>query len=510
MMAADIYRVIMYICLAGAFILSPVLAEDETPTPTPTQTFTPANIDFTANVTSGYVPLHVLFTDITEYPGEIYSREWYFGDGSWFQDSTPEVAHTYTDPGLYTVTFNRQDEQGTHVKIRYNYISVMIPPTPTTTVTTAPTTTQTTAATTTVTTTPTTYPSPTTTSSQPPVEFWGVVTELGNPAPAGSLIIAKIDDQERGRITTVVSGAYGGSGAFDERLKVTGTSGDIVTFWLNNRQADQTAIYSSGSQTLDLTFTTSPTTMPTTDPTTTVPTTIPVTTVPTTTVPTTIPVTTVPPTTVPTTIPVTTVPTTTAPTTIPVTTVPTTTPTTVPTTIPTPIPDMYLPLYKGWNFISVPLVLDKDHDTGDIFSMIDTGGRVTWTYNASLSRWQKISSDTPLEQMEGIWIYSVKYEQFGLYFSKHQGMVNRSFYEGWNALGIPGSYDRSARDALAPVRESWVYGIGFNGASQEYDTTIIKGGTGEMSDLRHMFPAKGYWVFFRENATFEASPTHYL
>jgi PKD repeat protein len=510
-MASKIHLFIIYFCLAGVLLISyPVLA-DETPTPTPTQTYTPINIDFTANVTSGYAPLDILFTDTTQASGEVYFREWFFGDGSSFEDESPEVVHTYTDPGLYTVTFNRRDEHGTHVKIKYDYITVMTPtPTPTltptttittvpttnqttaptTTPTTAPTTTQTTIPTTIPTTAPTTSPSPTTTSSEPPAEFWGDAIELGVPAPPGSVIIAKISNQERGRITTTVTGQYGGSGAFDERLKVTGSPGDVITFWLNSRRADQTAMYLSGSQNLDLTFTTAPTTKPTTTPTTT-PTTGPTTY----------------PTTTPTTSPTTTG---TTPTTPPTTIVPTTTQTTVPTTIPTPVPDMYVPLYQGWNFISIPLVLADGYDTGEIFKYIDTDGRITWTYNASLSRWKAISPYTPLEQMEGIWIYSAQFEQFGLHFSKQQGTVNRTFFEGWNALGIPGSDDRSARDALAPVSSSWAYTIGYNGASQEYETTIINGGTGDRSDLRHMFPAKGYWVFFTKNATYEASPTFYL
>ena len=475
-MAADMYRIIVFICLAGVLLLSPVIADDETPTPTPTQTFIPVNIDFSANTTGGYAPLHVLFTDTTESSGEVYSREWNFGDGSWFEDSTPEVVHTYTDPGLYTVTFNRRDEQGTHVKIRYNFISVAIPPTPTPTVTqtTTTTTTPTTSVPTTQpTTSPTITPSPTPTSSEPPAEFWGSVSELGIPAQAGSLIIAMVGDQERGRINTSISGIYGGSGPFDERLRVNGTEGEIITFWLNGRQSEQTSVFSSGSLNLDLAFVVPPTTGPTTMPTTSIPTTTPFTTVPTTSPQTTIP-------------------------------------TTIPTTTPTPIPDMYLPLYQGWNFISIPLALEEGHNTGDIFGMIDTDGRITWTYNASLSQWQRITPDTPFEQMQGIWIYSAQFEQFGLYFSKHQIAVSRPFYEGWNAMGIPGSHDRAARDALAPVFGSWVYAIGFNGASQEYDKTIISGGTGELSDLRHMFPARGYWVFFRENATYEELPSSYL
>jgi len=170
---------------------------------------------------------------------------------------------------------------------------------------------------------------------------------------------------------------------------------------------------------------------------------------------------------------------------------------------------MYVPFYSGWNFISIPLALAQGHDTGDIFSGIDTQGRSTWKYNASSVLWEMVMKDTRLEQTEGLWIYSAQFTQFGLYFEKQQGTVNKTLYKGWNGWGIPGSQDKSARDALSPILNSWSYAIGFNGASQEYDIAIINGGSGDRSDLRHMFPARGYWVFLNENATFQASPPFY-
>lgn len=227
------------------------------------------------------------------------------------------------------------------------------PPTtaPTTIPTTIPTTAPTTAPTTKIpTTVPTTAPTvkPTAGPGVPPAEFYGGVTLNGQPAPSGSVIIGRIQGVERGRITTSTAGAFGGSGAFDERLRVTATQGDIsggspwITFWLNGIQAAETARFSQATSTeMPLTFmgggqptpTSTPTTIPTTKPTT-LPTTKP------TTVPTTVP--TIKPTTIPTTKPPTTVPTT-APTTIPTTPVPTTVPTTwpttkPPTTVPTVIP----------------------------------------------------------------------------------------------------------------------------------------------------------------------------
>jgi PKD repeat protein len=61
-------------------------------------------INFTADVTRGYVPLVVSFTD-TSTPSST-SWFWDFGDGNTSTDQSP--THTYTTPGEYTVSFENQ------------------------------------------------------------------------------------------------------------------------------------------------------------------------------------------------------------------------------------------------------------------------------------------------------------------------------------------------------------------------------------------------------------------
>lgn len=167
-------------------------------------------------------------------------------------------------------------------------------PTPTTAVpttqpTTIPTTRPTTIPTTPPTTMPTASPSPSQSSGSTsvPAEFWGGVTVNGQPAPAGSVVIAKINGAEKGRITTSQAGVYGGSGTFDDRLRVLVNQNDlssgtlVVTFWLNGVQAQQTAVFSSAtSQNVPLTFSGNIQPTPTSPPpsqTTTIPTTVPTT-----------------------------------------------------------------------------------------------------------------------------------------------------------------------------------------------------------------------------------------
>jgi len=95
-----------------------------------------------------------------------------------------------------------------------------------------------------------------------PHEFYGNITINGLAAPVGTVIVARIGDVERGRFTTTEIGGYGGSGTFDQRLIVSGEEsevGQMITFWMNGEQANQTVEYEPGQSTnLDLSSNTYP------------------------------------------------------------------------------------------------------------------------------------------------------------------------------------------------------------------------------------------------------------
>ncbi len=73
-----------------------------------TNTFLPIAL-FTANITSGTVPLDVSFTDNSI--GTCTSWIWDFGDGKNSTDRNP--VHEFTDPGNYTVNLTVTNEKGT-------------------------------------------------------------------------------------------------------------------------------------------------------------------------------------------------------------------------------------------------------------------------------------------------------------------------------------------------------------------------------------------------------------
>ncbi len=107
-----------------------------------------------------------------------------------------------------------------------------------------------------------------------PCEFFGKLTIFGNPAPPGTVVVATINGQERGRIVTSVEGVYGSTCIFGKRLNVQPLEGEFVRgtilrveFFVNDMKADQTGIFSPGTMKWrDLSVTEAPTPEPTTTP----------------------------------------------------------------------------------------------------------------------------------------------------------------------------------------------------------------------------------------------------
>ncbi len=89
----------------------------------------PPQADFTADRTSGPVPLTVSFTD--QSTGSVDSWSWDFGDG--FTSSQQNPSHIYVEPGDYDVSLTISFPGGSDTKTRNDYISAfsLCLPTPT-------------------------------------------------------------------------------------------------------------------------------------------------------------------------------------------------------------------------------------------------------------------------------------------------------------------------------------------------------------------------------------------
>ncbi len=80
-----------------------------------------ADVNFTADITHGWVPETISFTSSTNINNPIY-YQWSFGDGGVSTDVNP--VHTYDYPGVYTVMLQVFDNSGTVSSTKEDYITV--------------------------------------------------------------------------------------------------------------------------------------------------------------------------------------------------------------------------------------------------------------------------------------------------------------------------------------------------------------------------------------------------
>ncbi|WP_435359999.1 PKD domain-containing protein [Haloarchaeobius sp. DFWS5] len=99
-----------------------------------------------------------------------------------------------------------------------------------------------------------------------PAAYYGQVLVNGQPAPAGVELVAVVDGEVRGSVTTGEDGTYGGAGSFDEKLEVSGDksedAGATVSFRVAGAPADTTTTWESGDHRevdVDLSDTAAPT-----------------------------------------------------------------------------------------------------------------------------------------------------------------------------------------------------------------------------------------------------------
>ncbi len=98
-----------------------------------TTTRTPPTADFTADIADGDAGLLVNFSDTSVENGSpITGWMWNFGDPnsqSANQSELQNPSHTYSEPGLYTVSLTLQSAAGSHAEIKQDFILVRVPET---------------------------------------------------------------------------------------------------------------------------------------------------------------------------------------------------------------------------------------------------------------------------------------------------------------------------------------------------------------------------------------------
>jgi len=165
-----------------------------------------------------------------------------------------------------------------------------------------------------------------------------------------------------------------------------------------------------------------------------------------------------------------------------------------------------IPLFPGWNHVSVAKRLSAGHNTADeVFGKIpNTSGHSILTYsNAS---WHTIQADEDISPLSSYWIWTETAESISLLPDPDQkGIYERILNQGWNGFGIVGTESHSAKSHMSPVSENWTYIIGFDAPEQMYEEPIIRDGTGSHSDSRLLIPYQGYWLYMTDTVTYQIS-----
>jgi len=151
-----------------------------------------------------------------------------------------------------------------------------------------------------------------------------------------------------------------------------------------------------------------------------------------------------------------------------------------------------LQLVPGWNFIGIPMVIQPGADTAEVFRNVPSGGHSVFTYDPQKG-WSIVGSKDVLSAMNSYWIYTEQAQTIPL---RIQGpaISPKALGSGWNIFGPPGLSQRPASDVLACLSE-WTYVVGFDSAHQQYQQSIVKGGSGSNTDKSLLMPGAGYWIF---------------
>lgn len=157
----------------------------------------------------------------------------------------------------------------------------------------------------------------------------------------------------------------------------------------------------------------------------------------------------------------------------------------------------FITLQSGWNFISVPKILDESTNTVEkLFGDIDTDNRHILMYDARAKKWISLNKTDVIQPLNAYWIYTKHGAIVNFTYSNEVNeQLSKPLYTGWNAVGVAATADISAQSALACLNNTWKTLIPWNLSDGSYDSVIINGGFGAYSPERVMTLGIGYWLY---------------
>jgi hypothetical protein len=163
-------------------------------------------------------------------------------------------------------------------------------------------------------------------------------------------------------------------------------------------------------------------------------------------------------------------------------------------------PVMDVPLHEGWDFISIPCVLENS-SVDSVLAGVAYDGLLY--YNAETGVWE--TGVSTFEVFKGYWINVSGSDQVILEDSLVKQEIQEPpeprpeipVYEGWNAVGSDYEFDETAEKTLVSIDDS------YSKIVDEYDVIGFNGVNHEDADdgTKHymMHPYEGYWVFVTQD-----------
>ena len=160
--------------------------------------------------------------------------------------------------------------------------------------------------------------------------------------------------------------------------------------------------------------------------------------------------------------------------------------------------EVSVPLYTGWNMISLPLK-PADLSTFSVLETIPNAGGIAYLWNASKGAYDAVYGDIELEPGRAYWISVTGDGTWTPTGSEIRG-TKVNLTPGWNMIGVPSVINTSVRNInitvgadtytlVEAVQNGYIGGIfySWNTANEEWDATII-------SDTAVLKPGTGYFV----------------
>ena len=168
--------------------------------------------------------------------------------------------------------------------------------------------------------------------------------------------------------------------------------------------------------------------------------------------------------------------------------------------------DDTLHLKAGWNFVSVPKLLNSSYDQfNELFNTSLYPNISSILYYDPTTGWSsKINTSDYINVLDGYWVYTTEaydipltYEDVGGgYVPPTKDLVGGA----WNAIGFSATEPYSAEATLMSVDEDWVIAIGWNATAQAFEDPIMNNNNDDVE----MYPGEGYWLFVTDDCTLAA------